>query len=97
MGPLGLSRPQRGRGEGKKAEEQSPFRYLGESEQGRKRLERACSLRSGTVLSREVVGETAHSPRQSDSPVRPHRDRGNTERQNANRQVKQVAEGSEEV
>ena len=24
----------------------------------------ACSLRSGTVLSRKVVGKTAHSPRQ---------------------------------
>ena len=36
MGPLGLSRPQRGRGEGKGAEGQSPFRYLCESEQGRR-------------------------------------------------------------
>ncbi len=39
-GPLGLwSRPQRGQGEGKGAEGQSPFRYLGESEPGRRRLE----------------------------------------------------------
>ena len=36
MGPLGLSRPQRGRGEGKGAEGQSPFRYLRESQQGRR-------------------------------------------------------------
>ena len=38
------------------------------------------SLRSGTVLSRKVVGETAHSPVQSDSPLRPQRDRGYKER-----------------
>ena len=58
---------------------------------------RACSLRSGTVLSRKVVGKTAHSPFQSDSPVpvRPQRDRGHTKRRNANRQVKQAAEGSQ--
>ncbi len=46
------------------------------------------SLRSGTVLSRKVVGETAHSPVQSDSPLRPQRYRGHTKRRNANRQVK---------
>ena len=43
------------------------------------------SLRSGTVLSRKVVGETAHSPVQSDSPLRPQRDRGYTERQKTGR------------
>ena len=62
-----------GGGKVKKAEEQSPFRYLCESEQGRRRLELACSLRPGTVLSRKVVGETAHSPLHYDSPVRPQR------------------------
>ena len=46
------------------------------------------SLRSGTVLSRKVVGETAHSPVQSDSPVRPQRNRGYTETKN--RQVKKA-------
>ncbi len=30
---------------------------------------RACSLRSGKLLARKVVGETAHSPVQFDSPV----------------------------
>ena len=57
----------------------------------------ACSLRSGTVLSRKVVGKTAHSPCQSDSPVRPQRKQRLTQRdKNANRQVKQAAEGSQE-
>ena len=69
---------QRGQGEGKGAEEnkqQSLTLTIGNIawDGG---LKRACSLRSGTVLSRKVVGKTAHSPCQSDSPVRPQRNRG---------------------
>ena len=47
---------------------------------GKNWLIRACSLRPGTVLLRKVVGETAHSPLQSDSPVQPQRNRGHTKR-----------------
>ncbi len=74
-----------------------PFAYDREFRAGEEEARQlACSLRSGTVLSRKVVGKTAHSPFQSDSPVRPQRNRGHTKRQNANRQVKQAAEGSQE-
>ncbi len=66
---------QRGKGEGKEAEEQAgvgnrvPVAY--DRDYGRGWCqERACSLRPGTVLSWKVVGKTAHSPFQSDSPVR---------------------------
>ena len=85
------------RGEVKGLKDNLPFAYDREfraGEEGARKL--ACSLRSGTVLSRKVVGETAHFPRQSDSPVRPHRNRGHTRRQKTNRQVKQAAEGSQE-
>ena len=88
MGRCGLwSRPQRGQGEGKGAEEQEklPFPLRSGVMAGDGGPNVRVSLRSGTVLSRKVVGETAHSPVQSDSPLRPQRDRGYTERQKTGR------------
>ena len=69
---------QRGQGEGKGAEEQdseSLSLTIGSYGRGCARNVRV-SLRLGTVLSRKVVSETAHSPVQSDSPLRPQRNRG---------------------
>ena len=88
MGRCGLwSRPQRGQGEGKGAEEQAgvgnrvPFAYDREFIMAGDGAHVRVSLRSGTVLPRKVVGKTAHSPVQSDSPLRPQRSRSYTERQ----------------
>ena len=80
-GPLGLSWPQRGQGEGKMLKDNLPFATCASLSRGGEALQLACSVRSGTVLSRKVVGETAHSPLQSDSPVRPQRIRGYAKRQ----------------
>ena len=91
MGRCGLwSRPQRGQGEGQGAEEQEklPFTLRSGVMAGDGGPNVRVSLRSGTVLSRKVVGETAHSPVQSDSPLRPQRNRGYTETNN--RQVKKA-------
>ena len=73
------------RGKVKGLKDNLPFAYDRESEQGRRGSKRAGSLRLGTVLSRKVVGETAHSPRQSDSPVRPQRDGSHTKRRKTGR------------
>ena len=84
IGPLGLSRPQRGTGDGKGAEEQCSLALTGPC-RGRTGLYvRALAFGYGAV---EESG-AAHSPVQSDSPVRPQR------KQRQHKETKQAGEAS---
>ena len=91
-GPLGLwSRPQRGQGEGKGAEEQASL-SLTANIAGDRQTVRVLCVRVRCLG--DCGGQNRTLSLQSDSPVRPQRNRGNTKSKQAEKgsRLKQVGE-----